>query len=116
MERTPVEMFVLAFLLSADKKRATDIWIRRDGDGSVVDFMIAGEWQQELAPPPGLHDAVVRQLSVMASLPAYGADEYAQGTIVLAVGTERTITFDIRVRGDGDSLEALLRCAAVSRP
>lgn len=102
---SPVATLANAILLSADKKQASQIWIRREG----VSFQRDGEWHPEMELPPALHGPLVRRLGIMGSLPSYGKDEYAQGTIVLMVGETRTLTFDVRVRGHGEALEALLR-------
>ncbi|GEM_PF-4694276 len=105
----PLIKLVHAILLSAHKKGATEIWVRREGEQRVVSFRLDGEWWEEMVLPPELHGAVVRRLGIMASLPMYRKDAYAEGAIVLRVSETREIAFDIRVRGHGDSLEALLR-------
>ena len=112
----PVVTLVNAMLLSAARKKATEIWVRHDDAGEpLVSFKIDDAWKDEMRPPAVLHAPLVRRLAVMASLPSYGPDDYAQGTIVLVVGEARRLAFDIRVRGHGDQLEALLRPHAPNR-
>ena len=104
----PIVRMAYAILLSAEKKRATEIWIRRDGAQALVSFKLDDAWCDELEMPLAVHARVVRRIGVMASLPTYGKDQHAQGTIVLEVG-DRSLSFDVRVRGHGDALEAQLR-------
>lgn len=105
MDPAPLIQLVNAILLAAEKRGATQISVRAEG----VHFEIAGEWVEEMVLPAELHPPVVRRLGIMASLPVYRKDEYAEGSIVLLVASERALAFDVRVRGHGPSLEALLR-------
>ncbi len=70
---------VHALLLSADKKRATQLWIHREDARPVVSFELDGTWCEELVLPPELYPAAIRRLGVMASLPSYDRDQYAAG-------------------------------------
>jgi type II secretory ATPase GspE/PulE/Tfp pilus assembly ATPase PilB-like protein len=107
-DESPVTKVTYAILLSALKKRASEIWFSRVGDRTIVEFFIDGVTQLEFEPPATLYDAMIRRLSVMASLPVYGKGQFATGAIHLMIAT-RDALFDIEVRGHGSELEARLR-------
>src|SRR5437868_1997617 len=96
-------------LIAALKKGASRLRLYHDGARAVVDLVVDGETREELAPPAALHAAIVRRLSVMASLPVYKQGEFAEGTIHLDLGAGSRATFAIRVMGQGDDVEAWLR-------
>ena len=108
----PVAKLVYAILLSALRKCATDLAVRRVGGRPrvdfVVDFVIDGAEIEEMRPPVLLHQPIVRRLAVMASLPTYAKGEYAEGTITLRLADDREASFAIRVEGHGDTLAAYL--------
>jgi type II secretory ATPase GspE/PulE/Tfp pilus assembly ATPase PilB-like protein len=104
----PVAQLTFAMLLSAERKTATEIWIRFEGGRGLASFKLDDAWHDELELPLALHQRVIELLGTMASLPPYGDNEFAQGTIVLDLG-DRSLQFEIRVRGRGTSLETLLR-------
>jgi type II secretory ATPase GspE/PulE/Tfp pilus assembly ATPase PilB-like protein len=104
----PVTKLVYAILLSALRKRATDLAVRRVDGRPRVDFVIDGTEIEEMRPPLLLHQPLVRRLAVMASLPTYAKGEYAEGTITLRLADDREASFAIRVEGHGDTLAAYL--------
>ena len=53
----PLMRLVNAIIVSALKKAATEIVIRSDGSGSLVQYRVAGELYDELRPPEQLHAA-----------------------------------------------------------
>ncbi len=106
--KPPLVKLAYAILLSAERKQASDIRIRRDGPRSVVDFVIDGNVVEEMTPPLRLHSYIVRRMAIMASLPMYGRGRWAEGFIVLQV-PDRQFGFAIRVEGHGDDAEATLR-------
>ncbi len=107
-DESPLVKLAYAILLSAEKQRATEVRIGRDGPRSVVDFVIDGNVVEEMTPPPHLHSFLVRRMSVMAALPTYGKDQWAEGFILLEVA-DRRLSFALRVEGHGDAAEATLR-------
>src|SRR3569833_3393700 len=92
----PVTKLVYAILLSALRKCATDLAVRRVGGRPrvdfVVDFVIDGAEIEEMRPPVLLHQPIVRRLAVMASLPTYAKGEYAEGTIILRLAEKQKTT------------------------
>ena len=106
-DESPVTKVTYAILVSALKKRASEIWIHRVGEQALVEFCIDGVAQVEMQPPQKLHEAIIRRLSVMASLPSYAKGHVASGTIHLMIG-ERDAWFELQVRGHGAELEARL--------
>jgi type II secretory ATPase GspE/PulE/Tfp pilus assembly ATPase PilB-like protein len=101
---SPVIRLVDAVLISAIKAHASMIRIER----SVVTFTIGGTECEEMRLPEGIHAAVVRRLSVMASLPTYARGQAAEGRIHLRIGDDREMYFALRVAGHGDDLRATL--------
>ena len=101
---SPVIRLVNAVLVSAIKARASMIRIER----SVVTFTIGGTECEELRLPEGINAAIVRRLSVMASLPIYPRGQAAEGQIHLRVDDDRETYFALRVTGHGDDLRATL--------
>jgi len=104
----PVTKLVYAILLSALRKCATDLAVRRVDGRPRVDFVIGGAEIEEMRPPLLLHQPLVRKLVVMVSLPTYAKGEYAEGTITLRLADDREASFAIRVEGHGDTLAAYL--------
>ena len=103
-----LEKLTYAILLSALKKRASEIWIHRVAERSIVEFRIDGVAQPEMQPPVAMHDFIIRRLAIMASLPVYAKGEVASGTIHLMIGETREAWFDLHVRGHGTEPEARL--------
>ncbi len=104
-DESPVVKVTYAVLLSAIKKRATEIWIRT----GAIDFLIAGEVKQEMRPPGDLSAHIIRRVIVMAQLPVHALNEVASGEILLAISSDRQQRFAVAVRGHGDALEAKLQ-------
>jgi general secretion pathway protein E len=105
---SPIAKLTNAILLSAIKQHASEIWIHRVADRSIVDFRVEGVVRQEMEPPAAIHAHIIRRLAIMASLPVYAKGEVASGTIHLAIGETREAWFDVQVRGHGTELEARL--------
>jgi type II secretory ATPase GspE/PulE/Tfp pilus assembly ATPase PilB-like protein len=105
---SPIEKLTNAILLSAIKQRASEIWIHRDADRSLVEFRVDGIARPEMEPPVAIHANLVRRLAIMASLPVYAKGEVASGTIHLLLGGDREAWFGLHVRGHGTELEARL--------
>ena len=111
----PITKLVYAILLSALKKRATDIAVHRVDGQSRVAFLIDGSETEEMRPPSPLHERIVRKLAVLGSLPAYAKGQHAEGTFKLRIGATREADFALRVEGHGETLAAYLRVLSDSK-
>ena len=112
---SPIAQLTNAILLSALQQGASEIWIHRDADRSVVKFRIHGVERLEMEPSVAIHDFIIRRLAIMASLPVYAKGEVASGTIHLRIGEDRDVWFDLYVRGHGIELEARLALRAAEQ-
>lgn len=106
-----VEKLANAILLSVAKKPPDAFRIRPDGEAYVVEHLVGGETIEEMRAPneeiaiPGeVFAAVIRRLSVMASLPMRRKGEVALGYIHIEAGSANYY-FEIRVGGHGPGLE-----------
>jgi hypothetical protein len=89
-------------LLSAIKKQANEIRIRKDVRyGVVVEFLIDGVMREEMQMPPMIHGALVETFAQMANTPLPGANEEARGHLHIAVGEAGHHYFELEIVGQG---------------
>jgi type IV pilus assembly protein PilB len=93
----PVVKLVNAVLLSAIKKRASDIHVEPYEKNFRVRFRIDGMLQEEMRPPLKLRNAILSRLKIMASLDIAERRLPQDGRIKLKIGTNREMDFRVSV-------------------
>jgi hypothetical protein len=89
-------------LLSAIKKQANEVRIRKDARyGVVVEFLIDGVMREEMQMPAMIFGALVETFAQMASTPLPAANEEARGYLHIAVGEARHHYFQLEIVGLG---------------
>jgi type IV pilus assembly protein PilB len=93
----PVVKLCNAILLSAIKKRASDIHIEPYEKNFRVRFRIDGMLQEEMRPPLKLRNAMTSRLKIMASLDIAERRLPQDGRIKLKIGTNKEMDFRVSV-------------------
>ena len=93
----PVVKLVNAVLLSAIKKRASDIHVEPYEKSFRVRFRIDGILQEEMRPPLKLRNAILSRLKIMASLDIAERRLPQDGRIKLKIGANREMDFRVSV-------------------
>jgi len=93
----PVVKLCNAMLLSAIKKRASDIHVEPYEKSFRVRFRIDGILQEEMRPPLKLRNAILSRLKIMASLDIAERRLPQDGRIKLKIGTNREMDFRVSV-------------------
>jgi len=93
----PVVKLCNAILLSAIKKRASDIHIEPYEKSFRVRFRIDGILQEEMRPPLKLRNAITSRLKIMASLDIAERRLPQDGRIKLKIGTNKEMDFRVSV-------------------
>ena len=93
----PVVKLCNAVLLSAIKKKASDIHIEPYEKYFRVRFRIDGILQEEMRPPLKLRNAITSRLKIMASLDIAERRLPQDGRIKLKIGTNREMDFRVSV-------------------
>ncbi len=93
----PVVKLCNAVLLSAIKKKASDIHIEPYEKTFRVRFRIDGILQEEMRPPLKLRNAITSRLKIMASLDIAERRLPQDGRIKLKIGTNREMDFRVSV-------------------
>jgi type IV pilus assembly protein PilB len=93
----PVVKLVNAVMLSAIKKRASDIHIEPYEKTFRVRFRIDGILQEEMRPPLKLRAAIISRVKIMASLDIAERRLPQDGRIKLKIGSNREMDFRVSV-------------------
>jgi type IV pilus assembly protein PilB len=93
----PVVKLVNAVMLSAIKKRASDIHIEPYEKSFRVRFRIDGILQEEMRPPLKLRNAIISRIKIMASLDIAERRLPQDGRIKLKIGATREMDFRVSV-------------------
>ncbi|MGE3456416.1 MAG: type IV-A pilus assembly ATPase PilB [Kofleriaceae bacterium] len=93
----PVVKLCNAILLSANKKKASDIHIEPYEKSFRVRFRIDGILQEEMRPPLKLRNAITSRLKIMASLDIAERRLPQDGRIKLKIGGNREMDFRVSV-------------------
>lgn len=93
----PVVKLVNAILLSAIKKRCSDIHIEPYEKSFRVRFRIDGVLQEEMRPPLKLRNAITSRLKIMASLDIAERRLPQDGRIKLKIGANKEMDFRVSV-------------------
>ncbi len=93
----PVVKLCNAILLSAIKKKASDIHIEPYEKSFRVRFRIDGMLQEEMRPPLKLRNAITSRLKIMASLDIAERRLPQDGRIKLKIGTNKEMDFRVSV-------------------
>src|SRR5215210_3205707 len=93
----PVVKLCNAILLSAIKKKASDIHIEPYEKSFRVRFRIDGILQEEMRPPIKLRNAITSRLKIMASLDIAERRLPQDGRIKLKIGTNKEMDFRVSV-------------------
>ncbi|MBP9085053.1 MAG: type IV-A pilus assembly ATPase PilB [Kofleriaceae bacterium] len=93
----PVVKLCNAVLLSAIKKRASDIHVEPYEKSFRVRFRIDGILQEEMRPPLKLRNAMTSRLKIMASLDIAERRLPQDGRIKLKIGANREMDFRVSV-------------------
>jgi type IV pilus assembly protein PilB len=93
----PVVKLCNAILLSAIKKRASDIHVEPYEKSFRVRFRIDGILQEEMRPPLKLRNAITSRLKIMASLDIAERRLPQDGRIKLKIGTNKEMDFRVSV-------------------
>ncbi len=93
----PVVKLCNAVLLSAIKKRASDIHVEPYEKTFRVRFRIDGILQEEMRPPLKLRNAIISRLKIMASLDIAERRLPQDGRIKLKIGANREMDFRVSV-------------------
>ena len=93
----PVVKLCNAILLSAIKKRASDIHIEPYEKSFRVRFRLDGILQEEMRPPLKLRNAITSRLKIMASLDIAERRLPQDGRIKLKIGTNKEMDFRVSV-------------------
>src|SRR6478752_10488491 len=93
----PVVKLCNAILLSAIKKKASDIHIEPYEKSFRVRFRIDGILQEEMRPPLKLRNAITSRLKIMASLDIAERRLPQDGRIKLKIGANREMDFRVSV-------------------
>jgi type IV pilus assembly protein PilB len=93
----PVVKLCNAMLLSAIKKRASDIHVEPYEKSFRVRFRIDGILQEEMRPPLKLRNAILSRLKIMASLDIAERRLPQDGRIKLKIGANREMDFRVSV-------------------
>jgi type IV pilus assembly protein PilB len=93
----PVVKLCNAILLSAIKKKASDIHIEPYEKNFRVRFRIDGILQEEMRPPLKLRNAITSRLKIMASLDIAERRLPQDGRIKLKIGTNKEMDFRVSV-------------------
>src|SRR5688500_17087077 len=93
----PVVKLCNAVLLSAIKKKASDIHIEPYEKYFRVRFRIDGILQEEMRPPLKLRNAMTSRLKIMASLDIAERRLPQDGRIKLKIGTNKEMDFRVSV-------------------
>jgi type IV pilus assembly protein PilB len=93
----PVVKLVNAIMLSAIKKRASDIHVEPYEKSFRVRFRIDGILQEEMRPPLKLRNAILSRIKIMASLDIAERRLPQDGRIKLKIGANREMDFRVSV-------------------
>ncbi len=93
----PVVKLCNAVMLSAIKKRASDIHVEPYEKTFRVRFRIDGILQEEMRPPLKLRNAIISRLKIMASLDIAERRLPQDGRIKLKIGANREMDFRVSV-------------------
>jgi type IV pilus assembly protein PilB len=93
----PVVKLCNAILLSAIKKKASDIHVEPYEKSLRVRFRIDGILQEEMRPPLKLRNAITSRLKIMASLDIAERRLPQDGRIKLKIGNNREMDFRVSV-------------------
>ncbi len=93
----PVVKLVNAVMLSAIKKRASDIHVEPYEKSFRVRFRIDGILQEEMRPPLKLRNAIISRIKIMASLDIAERRLPQDGRIKLKIGANREMDFRVSV-------------------
>jgi type IV pilus assembly protein PilB len=93
----PVVKLCNAILLSAIKKKASDIHVEPYEKSFRVRFRIDGILQEEMRPPLKLRNAITSRLKIMASLDIAERRLPQDGRIKLKIGNSREMDFRVSV-------------------
>jgi type IV pilus assembly protein PilB len=93
----PVVKLCNAILLSAIKKRASDIHVEPYEKTFRVRFRIDGILQEEMRPPLKLRNAITSRLKIMSSLDIAERRLPQDGRIKLKIGTNKEMDFRVSV-------------------
>jgi type IV pilus assembly protein PilB len=93
----PVVKLCNAILLSAIKKKASDIHIEPYEKSFRVRFRIDGILQEEMRPPLKLRNAITSRLKIMSSLDIAERRLPQDGRIKLKIGTNKEMDFRVSV-------------------
>jgi type IV pilus assembly protein PilB len=93
----PVVKLCNAILLSAIKKKASDIHVEPYEKSFRVRFRIDGILQEEMRPPLKLRNAITSRLKIMASLDIAERRLPQDGRIKLKIGTNKEMDFRVSV-------------------
>jgi type IV pilus assembly protein PilB len=93
----PVVKLCNAILLSAIKKKASDIHVEPYEKSFRVRFRIDGILQEEVRPPLKLRNAITSRLKIMASLDIAERRLPQDGRIKLKIGTNKEMDFRVSV-------------------
>jgi type IV pilus assembly protein PilB len=93
----PVVKLCNAILLSAIKKKASDIHVEPYEKSLRVRFRIDGILQEEMKPPLKLRNAITSRLKIMASLDIAERRLPQDGRIKLKIGSNREMDFRVSV-------------------
>jgi type IV pilus assembly protein PilB len=93
----PVVKLCNAIMLSAIKKKASDIHVEPYEKSFRVRFRIDGILQEEMRPPIKLRNAITSRLKIMASLDIAERRLPQDGRIKLKIGTNKEMDFRVSV-------------------
>ncbi len=93
----PVVKLCNAMMLSAIKKKASDIHVEPYEKSFRVRFRIDGILQEEMRPPIKLRNAITSRLKIMASLDIAERRLPQDGRIKLKIGTNKEMDFRVSV-------------------
>jgi type IV pilus assembly protein PilB len=93
----PIVKLCNAILLSAIKKRASDIHVEPYEKSFRVRFRIDGILQEEMRPPAKFRNAITSRLKIMASLDIAERRLPQDGRIKLKIGTNKEMDFRVSV-------------------
>ena len=93
----PVVKLCNAILISAIKKKASDIHVEPYEKSFRVRFRIDGILQEEMRPPNKLRNAITSRLKIMASLDIAERRLPQDGRIKLKIGTNKEMDFRVSV-------------------
>src|SRR5206468_6052264 len=93
----PVVRLCNAILLSAIKKKASDIHVEPYEKSFRVRFRIDGILQEEMRPPLKLRNAITSRLKIMASLDIAERRLPQDGRIKLKIGVNKEMDFRVSV-------------------